>query len=150
MPLRANQYLYCTQKNSNELFFQCQMYSIEKTIPLTTACLVSFFGNDNYIITLLQSIMICIFVNNKRINSETIILYNDVIHSKNTISFVFLVNKYTLSNPSHWNSTFAVSFIYKEFWWKEWGTVENHTIIWINTSLFVFICQAMVKNTILV
>jgi len=96
------------------------------------------------------SIMICIFVNNKRINSETIILYNDVIHSKNTISFVFLVNKYTLSNPSHWNSTFAVSFIYKEFWWKEWGTVENHTIIWINTSLFVFICQAMVKNTILV
>ena len=41
---------------------------------------------------------------------------------------MFLYNKYTLSNLSHWNSTFAVSFIYKEFWWKEWGTVENHTI----------------------
>jgi hypothetical protein len=94
--------------------------------------------------------MIYIFVNNKRINNETIILYNDVIRSKNTVSFVFLVNKYTLSNPLHWNSTFAVFFIYKAFWWKEWGTVENHTIIWINTSPFVFNFQAMVKNTILV
>jgi len=50
---KANQYLYCTKKNPNELFFQFQMYSIEKTTPSTTACLVSFIGKDNYIITLL-------------------------------------------------------------------------------------------------
>jgi hypothetical protein len=150
MPRKQISIYIAPKKNPNELFFQFQMYSIEKTTPSTTACLVSFIGKDNYIITLLQSIMIYGFINSKRINSETILLYNDVILSKNTISFVFLVNKYTLSNLSHWNSTFAVSFIYKEFWWKEWGTVENHTIIWINTSLFVFICEAMVKNTILV
>jgi hypothetical protein len=51
----------------------------------TTACLVSFYGKDNYIITLLQSIIIYIFMNSKMINNETILLYNNVIHSKNTI-----------------------------------------------------------------
>jgi hypothetical protein len=69
------------------------MYSIEKITPPLIACLVSLFGNDNYIITLLQSIMIYILMNIKKINNKTLILfsisYNDVINSKNTISFVF-------------------------------------------------------------
>jgi hypothetical protein len=58
---------------------------------LTTACLVSFYGKDNYIITLLQSIIIYIFMNSKMINNETILLYNNVIHSKNTILLYFLI-----------------------------------------------------------
>jgi hypothetical protein len=117
-----------------------QMYSIEKITPPSTACLTSLFGNDNYIIILLQSTMIYILMNIIRINNKTLILfsisYNDVINSKNTIS-LYLVNKYTLSNLSHWNSTSVMK--------RMRCRGKSH-----NSSLFVFICQAMVENTILV
>jgi hypothetical protein len=46
------------------------MYPMEKTIAPLTACLTSFFGKDNYIITLLQTTVIYVSVNSKRVNSE--------------------------------------------------------------------------------
>ena len=52
------------------------MYHMKKSIIPPIACLESFFGNDNYIITLLQSTMILVLVNNKKINNETLISFS--------------------------------------------------------------------------
>ena len=73
-------------------FFQCQMYIIKKTISPLTACLASFFGKNNYIITLLQSTVVCVLVNSKRVNSEILISFS-ILYNKRQI-MVFLASTY--------------------------------------------------------
>ena len=53
-------------------FFQFQMYHMKKTILPSTACLASFYSKDNFIITLLQSTVICVQVNSSILNSFSI------------------------------------------------------------------------------
>jgi len=43
---------------------------MKKTIAPPIACLTSFFGNDNYIIALLQITIIYVMVNSKRMNNN--------------------------------------------------------------------------------
>ena len=74
-------YIYYSPKNLNGLccsqsFFQCQMYPMKKTISLLIACLTSFFGKENYVIILLQSIIIFVYVNSKRVNNNTLIHFS--------------------------------------------------------------------------
>jgi hypothetical protein len=54
----------------------------KKTTSPPTACLASFFDEDNFIITLLQSIIIFVLANSKRVNSKNStpfnFCYNDI------------------------------------------------------------------------
>ena len=63
------------QKNRTYHFIpnhsQCQVHLIRKTILPPTACLASFFGRDNSVITLFQFTIICVQVNSKRMNGHT-------------------------------------------------------------------------------
>jgi hypothetical protein len=67
---------------------------MKKTTSPPTACLTSFFDNDNYNITLFQSIIIFVLVNSKTVNSKNStpfnFCYNDIKYKY--IILIFFIN----------------------------------------------------------